>query len=226
MKRIITLILAAAMLSGFSAAAFADVIPPSYIYVSASVTNPDGTTFYYYVDGVTQTAHIPYNSSLKVRKSFSGDIDASDYLDGGIKVSPVIWEGRQGYVPYDDIAEKPEEPTEATTEKTTEATTAEPKTETTERTTARTTAKAEVTTAEETTSEETTQEETTAVTVTETEAETAADTEYAAQETSVKSAAEEKASRESGMIKICAAAAVIVALTAGVTIALFKKKKG
>ena len=218
MKRIITLILAAAMLFGLSAAVSADIIGPYKPYKDAYVSNRKGTTFYYddTENGGYLSTHIPYRTTVSAHMNFSGGFDASDYI-AERTVCRVVWNDTEGFVPVSDISlfteEKTDETTEITTEKTTEATTAKPEPET--KITQRMSAAAEVTTAEETTPA-TTAPGTTAPSTT---------GEETAQE-AVKPAAQEKAGQESAMIKICVAAAAVVALTAGVTIALVRKKNG
>ena len=223
MKRIITLILAAAMLFGLSAAVSADFIGPYKPYKDAYVSNRKGTTFYYddTENGGYLSTHIPYRTRVSAHMNFSGGFEESDYIEERT-VCRVVWNGTEGFVPASDISlfteKKTDEATEIITEKTTEATTAKPEPET--KTTQRMSAAAELTTAEETTAEETTPATTAAGT-------TAPSTtgEETAQE-AVKPAAQEKAGQESAMIKICVAAAAVVALTAGVTIALVRKKNG
>ncbi len=189
MKRIITLILAAAILFGLSAAVSADFMGPSYKpYKDAYVSNRKGTTFYYddTENGGYLSTHIPYGTTVSAHMNFAGGFEASDYIEERT-VCRVVWNGTEGFVPDSDISlfteKKTDETTEITTGKTTEATTAPG------------------TTAPSTTGEETAQE-------------------------TVKPAAQEKAGQESAMIKICVAAAAVVALTAGVTIALVRKKNG
>ncbi|MBO4894623.1 MAG: hypothetical protein J5562_06895 [Clostridia bacterium] len=211
MKRLSSLILCAAILLCFSATVYADVImPPTYEpYI---VTNPNGAYFIegsdrYEQEGTSrEITFIPYGTEVLLIHYY--------YQTGSYHIK---WGDREGYVGYNDITKKTNltETTVETTSESKETTSAKPST----------TAKPiETKTVTETTSDVTA----TDTTVTEPTSyfeETSPAVQTSAQTTSEKAEVKDSIKSSSKMTAVCVAAAAAVALTAGVTIALIRKKK-
>ena len=223
MKRLSSLILCAAIMLCFPAAVYADLVAPIRHDTLCVVTNPDGAVFYYIGatnEGEPETKVLPYGTEILMTHRYTLAPLYKDE-DGEIHyitdVGGVQFNGEAGYVSLSDISEITDEDgtTEETTDNTKETTTAKPST----------TAKPiETKTVTETTSDVTATD--TAVTEpTSYFEETSPAVQTAAETVSEKAEVKDSIKSSSKMTAVCVAAAAAVALTAGVTIALIRKKK-
>lgn len=223
MKRLSSLILCAAILLCFPAAVYADLVAPVRKETVCVVTNPEGAVFYYIGatnEGEPETKVLPYGTEILMTHRYTLAPLYKDE-DGEIHyitdVGGVQFNGEAGYVSLSDISEITDvtETTVETTSESKETTSAMPST----------TAKPiEAKTVTETTSDVTATD--TAVTEpTSYFEETSPAVQTSAQTASEKAEVKDSIKSSNKMTAACVAAAAAVALTAGVTIALIRKKK-